>query len=99
MNPRSAGRGQADESLCRDLDGPDAAKFGIYRLMYMSTSLAILTRSRQRRAFCDYPKPQQFRWGFFRLWRKKPMAMHFNPDRNRTYVGFHLPADQLAALD
>jgi hypothetical protein len=27
------------------------------------------------------------------------MAMHFNPDRTRSFVGFHLPADQLAALD
>jgi hypothetical protein len=27
------------------------------------------------------------------------MAMHFNPDTDRSYVGFHLPADQLAALD
>lgn len=27
------------------------------------------------------------------------MAMHFNPGRDRYYVGFHLPADQLAALD
>lgn len=27
------------------------------------------------------------------------MAMHFNPDRDRNYVGFHLPADQLGALD
>lgn len=27
------------------------------------------------------------------------MGMHFNPDSERSYVGFHLPADQLAALD
>jgi hypothetical protein len=27
------------------------------------------------------------------------MAMHFNPDSARSFVGFHLPADQLAALD
>ncbi|MCS3476265.1 metal-responsive CopG/Arc/MetJ family transcriptional regulator [Bradyrhizobium elkanii] len=27
------------------------------------------------------------------------MAMHFNPDRDRNYVGFHLPPEQLAALD
>lgn len=25
--------------------------------------------------------------------------MHFNPDSARSFVGFHLPADQLAALD
>lgn len=37
--------------------------------------------------------------GAFSFWREKPMAMHFNPDRDRHYVGFHLPADQLAALD
>ena len=30
---------------------------------------------------------------------EETMAMHFNPDRDRNYVGFHLPADQLAALD
>jgi metal-responsive CopG/Arc/MetJ family transcriptional regulator len=27
------------------------------------------------------------------------MGMHFNPDSARSYIGFHLPADQLAALD
>ncbi|QIP02975.1 ribbon-helix-helix protein, CopG family [Bradyrhizobium symbiodeficiens] len=27
------------------------------------------------------------------------MAMHFNPDRNQNYVGFHLPPDQLSELD
>jgi metal-responsive CopG/Arc/MetJ family transcriptional regulator len=25
--------------------------------------------------------------------------MHFDPDNARSYVGFNLPADQLAALD
>ncbi|MGO4712538.1 CopG family transcriptional regulator [Bradyrhizobium sp. 2TAF24] len=25
--------------------------------------------------------------------------MHFHPDNARSYVGFNLPADQLAALD
>lgn len=25
--------------------------------------------------------------------------MHFNPDNGRSYVGFVMPADQLAALD
>ncbi|WP_316181403.1 MULTISPECIES: ribbon-helix-helix domain-containing protein [unclassified Bradyrhizobium] len=25
--------------------------------------------------------------------------MHFNPDRDKNYIGFHLPADQLEALD
>ncbi|WP_430649514.1 ribbon-helix-helix protein, CopG family [Bradyrhizobium ottawaense] len=25
--------------------------------------------------------------------------MHFNPDRNRNYVGFHLPPVQLSELD
>lgn len=25
--------------------------------------------------------------------------MHFNPDNARSYIGFVLPADQLAALD
>lgn len=27
------------------------------------------------------------------------MGMHFNPDTVRSYIGFHLPADQLVALD
>lgn len=27
------------------------------------------------------------------------MAVHFNPDSIKNYVGFYLPADQLAALD
>jgi hypothetical protein len=27
------------------------------------------------------------------------MGMHFNPDSARSFVGFHLPADQLAELD
>lgn len=27
------------------------------------------------------------------------MPMHFNPDRKRNYVGFHLPPDQLSELD
>ncbi len=27
------------------------------------------------------------------------MAMHFDPDSVRSYIGFHLPADQLASLD
>jgi Ribbon-helix-helix protein, copG family len=27
------------------------------------------------------------------------MGMHFNPDCTRSYIGFYLPADQLAALD
>ncbi|MGY2902940.1 metal-responsive CopG/Arc/MetJ family transcriptional regulator [Bradyrhizobium sp. URHC0002] len=27
------------------------------------------------------------------------MGMFFNPDSARSYIGFHLPANQLAALD
>ena len=27
------------------------------------------------------------------------MGMFFNPDSARSYIGFHLPADLLAALD
>ncbi|MFK4537296.1 metal-responsive CopG/Arc/MetJ family transcriptional regulator [Bradyrhizobium ottawaense] len=27
------------------------------------------------------------------------MAMHFNPDHSRNYIGFHLPPEQLSELD
>lgn len=37
--------------------------------------------------------------GAFFVLEEGTMAMHFNPDRNRNYVGFHLPPDQLSELD
>ena len=79
-----------------------ASKFEICWLMcyvYRDIAKFLGQRPRPTGLLSSAPSRSNPAAAFFRYWKEETMGMHFNPDSSRSYVGFHLQADQLAALD